>query len=194
VRGDRLAEDCVRLLKDWDGGQWWPFSHTITISRTGAAGREFLARLESANRTAVYAAFDRHQAQPMVDPDSDIPVLVPADPQDEVKALARQRLATDSPLAELILERPIWVRTADGTLYPAPYDHRVALNWGYRGTGPANLATLVAALLQDITARGDLDDHDAPPGLLAQFSQDLPAGTVLTRAQLERARDELPDG
>jgi len=31
-----------------------------------------------------------------------------------------RRLYTESPLAEVILDDPIWVRTQDGKLYPAP--------------------------------------------------------------------------
>lgn len=45
------------------------------------------------------------------------------------------------------------MRTQDGTLYPAPYNHVRGLSWGYGGGGPTTLAALVYALLADITFR-----------------------------------------
>lgn len=190
-RSDRLAEQCVRVLREWDGGRLWPYAHTITIPRNTAAGVEFLARLEPApQRTAVYYAIDPERtARPMVDPATDIPVAVPDDDRLEIRALAPQRLPTTSPLAELILEDPIWVRVQDGTLYPAPYDHHSGLSWGYDGSGPATLAALAYTLLVDITAEGARSSDGAPRGLYELFRCDWPVSTVLTRAQLEAARD-----
>lgn len=37
----------------------------------------------------------------------------------DLLAAIPQRLPATSPLAELILDHPIWVRTEDSTLYPA---------------------------------------------------------------------------
>lgn len=115
-------------------------------------------------------------------------VAVPADDHFEIRALAPQRLPT-SPLAELILEDPIWVRTQDGTLYPAPYNHHSGLNWSYGGTGTATLAALAHTLLADITTEGARSSDSAPDGLHQLFRRDWPPSTVLTRAQLEAARD-----
>jgi hypothetical protein len=190
-RADRLAEQCVRVLREWDGGRLWPYSQVITITRSDA-GREFLARLDpAAERTAVFVAIDRdHVLVPMIDPATDIPVAVPADEHGEARALAPQRLPTTSPLAEVILDHPIWIRTADGTLYPAPLDRHAGLNWGYGGTGPGTLAALVYRLLVDITAPAARSIDQAPDGLTRLFQRKMPAGTVLTRQQLEAARDE----
>lgn len=187
-RNDRLAEQCVRIVREWDGGRLWPYAHIITVPRHTAAAQEFLDRLEPAARTAVYYAIDKDRStRPMVDPATDIPVAVPTDER-EIRALAPQRLPTTSPLAELILEHPIWVRTEDGVLYPAPLDRHNGLSWGYGGSGPAALAALTHALLADITANGAHVDR-ATDGLYELFRRDWPAGTVLNRAQLEAARD-----
>lgn len=190
-RSDRLAEQCVHVLREWGDGSLWPYAHPITILRGTAAGVEFLSRLEPApERTAVYYAIDRERtARPMLDPATDIPVAVPDDQRLAIYALAPQRLPTTSPLAELILENPIWVRTQDGTLYPAPYHHYHGLNWGYNGSGPAALAALAYALLADITAEGTSSSNAAPDGLYELFQHEWPESTVLTRAQLETARD-----
>ncbi|MGH3826839.1 MAG: hypothetical protein ACRDQX_06660 [Pseudonocardiaceae bacterium] len=103
-----------------------------------------------------------------------------------------QWLATFSPLAEVILDSPIWVRTEDGTLYPAPKDRYYGLSWGYGGSGPGSLALLISRLLADITARGSDGAHGAPQGLEELTQAKGPPGTVLTRAQLEAARDGRP--
>jgi hypothetical protein len=81
------------------------------------------------------------------------------------------------------------VRTADRTLYPAPNDSYAGLSYGYSGSGPSTLAALVDALLTDITAKGADISADAPDGLIDLMEQDWPSGTVLSREQLEAARD-----
>ncbi|MFC0105516.1 hypothetical protein [Kibdelosporangium aridum] len=190
------AEAYLAVGTGWDvfgpcAAGWWPFTGTVTIPRHTTAGAEFLARLTPApERTAVYVAIDRErEARPMVDPETDMPVAVPDDNGLDIQALTPQRLPATSPLAELILEPPIWVRTHDGTLYPAPSGSGSGLSWGYSGTGPATLAELVDALLEDINAQHTTSSGPAPRGLLELFQQDLPTGTILTRAQLAAARD-----
>jgi hypothetical protein len=175
---------------EWDGGKVLPWAHVLTIPDT-PSGREFLGRLEPAReRIALYAAIDRNRTgTPMVDPLTDVPVSLPADVCGEIYAMAPQRLPASSPLAALLLEDPIWVRTADGTLYPAPYDHYAGLSFGYSGTGPGTLAALADALLDDIAAPGAGVSDRAPEGLVALFERTWPEGTVLTRDQLEAARD-----
>ncbi|MGH3574115.1 MAG: hypothetical protein ACRDUW_20220 [Pseudonocardiaceae bacterium] len=104
-----------------------------------------------------------------------------------------QWLATFSPLAEVIVDTPIWVRTQDGTLYPAPKDEYYGLSWGsYAGSGQGSLALLISRLLDDITAHGADSITGAPDGLEKLTQIDWPSGTVLTRAQLEAARDGHP--
>lgn len=194
-RDDWLAEQCVRTLYEWDGGEDLSHAHIIEISRT-SFGLEFLARLEPSPRRAMFAVLDRdREATPMVDPLTDTPVAVPTDDSERIRASAPNRLPTTSPLAELILENPIWIRTEDGNLYPAPYHSYFGLSWGYGGTGPATLAALIIQLLNDITAYGadPSEKPRAPEGLQRLVQHDWPAGTVLTRAQLEAALQGHPE-
>ena len=104
-----------------------------------------------------------------------------------VAALPRKLPAT-TPLAELILDHLIWVRTEDGTLYPAPHPETYGLTWGYRGAGPGALARVIDALLDDITATAPDEISGAPEGLAKLARTKLPRGTVLTRRDLESAR------
>jgi len=52
ARSDRLAEQCVRIVREWDGGTLWPYAHTITIPQT-TTGAEFIARLQPAPQRAL---------------------------------------------------------------------------------------------------------------------------------------------
>lgn len=194
-RADRLAEQCVRTLMIWNGGKSLPWSQILNIPHSPARA-EFLDRLEPAiERTAIYAVLDRRadstRGVAMVDPLTDIPVLLPEelDPDGHVRALAPQRLSTTSPLAEIILEPEIWVRTQDGTLYPAPLSSYGGLSWGYDGSGPHTLATLAHRLLADITAPAPTvsDGDDTPDGLNELFVHEWAPGTIITREQLEHA-------
>ena len=101
-----------------------------------------------------------------------------------------QRLPATSPLAAVVLEQPIWIRTADGNLYPAPRDATYGLNWGYPGGGPGALALLIHRLLDDITAQAAEVPSGAPHGLEELTERKWPRGTVLTREQLETARQD----
>ena len=108
-RDDWLAEQCVTTLYGWDSGTDLSHPHTIEISRT-PFGLEFLSRLERSPRRAMFAILDpEHEATPMVDPLTDTPVAVPPDEGERIRASAPNRLPTISPLAELILEDPIWI-------------------------------------------------------------------------------------
>lgn len=192
-RDDVFAEQCVMSVRGWSGGEDMPHPHGIEISRT-AHGSEFLARLTPTTRTAMFAILDPdREAMSMIDPETDIPVAIPPSTDESIHALATNALPTVSPLAELVLEEPIWVRTEDGTLFPAPYHSYYGLSWGYSGTGPRTLATLVSALLDNITAPGVEPASRPPAGLFELFQHEWPSGTVLSRAQLEAARDGRPD-
>jgi hypothetical protein len=85
-----------------------------------AAGRERTARLEPAPaRTAASARIDDDGGgRAVVDPRADAPAVL-VDDGTAVGAVP-QRLPATSALAEVILDKPIWIRTADGNLYPAP--------------------------------------------------------------------------
>lgn len=107
--------------------------------------------------------------------------------EEYVTALPR-RLPAITPLAELIIDNgghSLWVRTADGTLYPAP-GGRYGVAWGYSGSiiGP-----LIERLLDNVNAE-PIDSPERPKhnGLTKLTKSDVPNGTVFTRAELEAAR------
>jgi hypothetical protein len=189
-RTDTLSWACVKQALAWDGGKHFPFSSPTEIDPTSAPGREWATRLEPAKaRTAEFACINRDGAgDALVDPLTGAPVVrLP----DGIVTIVPQRLPTTSPLAEVILGRPIWVRTADGTLYPAP-QRRLGLTWGYGGTGPGVLAGLIHRLLDDITAEPADGTTGAPRGLVKLTRMIWPTGVVLSRALLEAARDGRP--
>ncbi|MGH3601891.1 MAG: hypothetical protein ACRDQH_16705, partial [Pseudonocardiaceae bacterium] len=119
--------------------------------------------------------------------------LVVREPDGRLLATIPQSVPNFGPLAKVIFDRPIWVRTADGRLYPAPKDSYWGLNYGYLGgCGPGSFALLIHRLLADINAPGADNATGAPAGLEELTQVDWPRGTVFTRAQLEAARDGRP--
>jgi len=190
-RTDQLAADCVREAVSWDGGKLFPHASVEEVDPTSEYGAEWFARLEPVTeRKAVYQCLGDGTEDAFVDPECDAPVVRTSD--GTVLVAVPQRLPTTAPLAEIVLDRPIWIRTADGTLYPAPRNEYFGLNWGYGGSGPAALAVLIHRLLQDITAQGPDQINHAPDGLIELAELKWPQGTVLSRAVLEAARDGLP--
>ena len=192
ARRDDLATLCARELIMWDGGSDFPASNPESVASDSAYGHEWAQRLIPAPRTAAIELLDPHQsaAEVLVDPETDAPAIRKHD--GSLHAAIPQRLPAVSPLAELILDDPVWVRTEDGTLYPAPKDHYFGLSWGYSGSGPGALAVLADRLLDDINAVAADTVNGAPPGLERLMEHDWPRGTVLTRAQLEEARRDNP--
>jgi hypothetical protein len=105
-RTDPSSWACVRQALAWDGGKHFPFSSPEEIDPESTAGRERVARLEPAKaRTAEFACIDRGGAgDALVDPLTGAPaVRLP----DGVVTVVPQRLPTSSPLAEVILGRPV---------------------------------------------------------------------------------------
>ena len=186
-RTDLLAEQCLTSISDWDGGQDLPFSKTATIRPTGSRwAEEWAARLTACPRTAAHGRLDSaRQGTALTDPLTDAPAV--RQPDGTIQLAIPQRLPAHTPLAEVILDKPIWVRTEDGTVYPAPNDPYWGISWGYQGSGPGTLALLVDALLDDITAKPPASNSGSPK-LEALFEREHPNGTVLTRAQLEATR------
>ncbi|MGH3851976.1 MAG: hypothetical protein ACRDR6_00440 [Pseudonocardiaceae bacterium] len=190
-RTDQLSAECVREVSMWDSGADFPFSNPEEIDPATEYGAEWAARLEPIERTAAFELIDFDgQCETLTDPKTGAPVVL--QPDGALLAAIPQWLAAFSPLAEVILDSPIWVRTEDGTLYPAPKGHDYGLSWGYVGSGPGSLALLIHRLLDDITAHGFNDINGVSEGLEELTQTEWPPGTVLTRAQLEAARDGRP--
>jgi hypothetical protein len=190
-RTDQLAAECVHLAKMWDGNRDFRFSNPEYIDPTTEYGAEWAARLTPIERTAEFAIIDHDgNGETLADPETG--ALVVRRPDGSLWATIPQRLPATSPLAEVILDSPIWVRTEDGTLYPAPKNSYWGLSWGYPGSGPGSLALLISRLLDDINAPGADNATGAPAGLEELTQRKWPCGTVLRRAQLEAARDGRP--
>lgn len=187
-RRDYLAALCVRQMMQWDGGSDFPASTPAHIDLASPHAQEWERRLVPAPRTALIEVLDPdHSAiEVLADPTTDAPAIRKLG--GSLLAIMPQRLPTLSPLSQMILDEPIWVRTQDGVLYPAPQHHYYGLNWGYPGSGPGTLAALADRLLDDIAAQAPGTAIGAPVGLDHLMTRKWPKGTVLTRAQLEAAR------
>ncbi len=192
-RNDTLSVACVEEAMKWDGGDDFPYSNPETIDGTIKYGAEWANRLVPSPRTAAFQILEPDDsAETLIDPESDAPVIRKHRDSRYLMAAIPRRLYTESPLAEVILDDPIWVRTQDGILYPAPKHSYYGISWGYPGTGPGTLALLIDRLLDDITAPAADGAIGAAAGLEQLTEIDWPKGTVLTRAQLEAARTDQP--
>ncbi len=191
-RSDTLSMQCVREVRAWDGGKDFPFSNPEEVDPTAPPGSEWAQRLKPIQRTAAFELIDyQGEGETLTDPATDAPAVRKTNGQ--LVAAIPQRLPATRPLAALILARDlIWVRTQDGTLYPAPKHPSFGLSWGYGGSGPAALAALIDCLLDDINAAAPALPYDAPEGLQILTQTKWPAGTTLTREQLETARHGHP--
>lgn len=195
ARRDTLATSVVRSLLAWDGGGPLPFSKCAEINPDASKyGAEWASRLETVpHRTAAFEIplrRDRTPVEFLLDPETDAPVVRTAD--GTLLAAIPQRLPAHTPLAEVVLDEPIWIRVQDGTLYLAPEHNYFGMSWGYGGSGPGSLAVLLHRLLDDITAPAADGASGAPPGLDTFTQIKHPRGTVFTREQLEAARDGRP--
>lgn len=138
-RDGTLAMTCAQEALKWDGGEDFPYSNPEEIDDASAAGAEWASRLESGARTAAFRI--------ILDPGEDAVTYTDRvvrttcsgwtdDEQTRLLATIPQRLPATSSLVSLILDGPVWVRTADGTLDPAPKNPYYGLNWGYSGSDP----------------------------------------------------------
>ena len=95
-----------------DSNQYYPFPHPAEVDRSDISGFEWIRRLKrSSALRAVYARIDSNgRGRALVDPLTNAPALLIDD--DTVVTAIPQRLPATSPLAEVILDRLIWIRTA----------------------------------------------------------------------------------
>ena len=191
-REDVLSKACIGQAMAWDGGEHFPFSSTIEIDPGSAHGREWIARLRpTPARTAQFVRLDlRDDDEALVDPLTDAPVVRQSGGR--VRTVSPLRLPSTSRFAEVVLAHPVWVRTADGALYPAPTHRGDELDWRRHGHGPRVLAVLLDRLLTDITTEPADTSIGAAPGLCELAELPWPPGTVLDRDIIEAARDGRP--
>ncbi|RKT70018.1 hypothetical protein DFJ66_3259 [Saccharothrix variisporea] len=187
-RTDQLAADCVRLAAMWDGGAHFPYASVERVNPATRYGAEWASRLRApAERAAVYESLGRGGGDALIDPVSGAPVV--REPDGSLFVAVPQRLnASGGQLTEVVLDEPVWIRTEDGSIQPAPRDHYWGLSWGYSGSGPGSLALLIHRLLDDITAPAADSAMGAPLGLDELTELKWPRESVLTRELLESAR------
>ncbi|MEE1751918.1 hypothetical protein [Streptomyces sp. SP18CS02] len=201
ARTDDLAVECLEQVSGWSGAESLPYGGTFDVVRTDVtrAAAEWINRLRPVPPTALHRVWEEayDTVGTFVDPATGSPVVavkgkfLHRDTR-EITYIGRapKRLPAGSVLKEVILDDPIWVRTGDGVLYPAPAMDAPGLSWGYHGSGPLTLAQCVGRLLDDGGAHAVTYD-DAPedePGLGAYFRIKHKRGTRVQRRDLIRAR------
>ncbi|MBB4890435.1 hypothetical protein [Streptomyces netropsis] len=203
-RTDDLAVECLEQISMWSGKDL-PFGGSFSVTTTEAtpAGAEWIKRLKATEPTAIHRVWDSEHDQitgTFTDPVTNSPVVTKkgyytSRPTDEVSfhSYAPRQLPEGSRIAEVILDGPIWVRTHDGTLYPAPSMDAPGLSWGYVGSGPGTLAVLIGRLLDNGAAHAvtyeDDDSFNAEPKIEALLQIKHKRGTRLSRRLLEDVRE-----
>ncbi|MCX4902508.1 hypothetical protein [Streptomyces sp. NBC_00892] len=193
----------------WSGA-YMPFGGSFSVNTADAtpAGREWVRRVQKSEPTAIHQVWESEVKEvtgTFTDPVTGAPVITKKGyymfrPSDEVTfhSYAPRSLPAGSEIKEIILDNPIWVRVQDGTLYPAPTMDAPGLSWGYTGSGPGALATLIGRLLDDGAAHaltyGDKGDVLNGEPKLEKFLQlKHQTGTRLNRRLLENVRANGPD-
>lgn len=165
-----------------------PASTIARVHTDDGGADEWIARLRPTQRTAKFALLDggpEHAA--LIDPVTE--AVVAFDGDDTYIAAVPSRLATASPLSSIEMQPGrVWIITEDGTRYLCPETSSVDVNWGYNGSGPRMLAEVLHALLEDINIDVAVGLAVAPPGLVEFCKRPWEPGTVLTRKELEEAR------
>lgn len=190
TRTDELATSCVRELLSWDGGKYLPFSEVEELDEGTDIVQEWMERLAPAAPSALFEIL-RQRGEPIdfyIDPMTDAPVAWTDDGR--LLAAVPRALPTTSDLAEVVLDGgTVWIRTFDGTVFPAPQRTGGGLTWGYSGSGPTNLAWLIDHLLDDPASLGaDYYSNSAPDGLHALTREEWKTPTRFVRPELEAAR------
>ncbi|MCB5163755.1 hypothetical protein LG634_02705 [Streptomyces bambusae] len=202
ARTDDAAVECLEDVSLWSGEDL-PYGGTFNLMRTDVtrAAAEWINRLRQVHATALHRVegADYDTVGTFVDPVTGSPVVAVKGKflhrdTHEITYIGRapKRLPAGSVLKEVVLDDPVWIRTTDGTVYPAPAMDAPGLAWGYRGSGPLTLAECIGRLLDDGAAHAvtyDDDGRSEESGLSALFVKDLPRGTRISRRELERARN-----
>ncbi|MFF5765777.1 hypothetical protein ACFY8F_24935 [Streptomyces tanashiensis] len=199
-RTDDLAVECLEHVSAWSSEDL-PYGGTFQVTRTDVTrvAAEWINRLRAVPPTALHRVWEESYdtVGTFVDPVTGSPVVAVKGKfafrsvrEITYIGLAPKRLPEGTVLKEVILDDPIWVRTDDGVLYPAPVMDAPGLSWGYDGSGPHTLAQCVGRLLDDGGAHavtyGDVRKDE--PGLGECFRIKHKRGTRLTRRDLVRAR------
>ncbi|WAL64676.1 hypothetical protein ORV05_27495 [Amycolatopsis cynarae] len=189
-REDTDAASCVRhVLGRFQGRELFPFHSARDLDPARRPAAEWSRRLHRHPRTAAVELVEPTAgvAEILIDPQTRAPVVRTGNGL--LRTVLPRRLPSGSPLAELILDQVLWVRTGDDKLYLAPQQFSRS-----ERTSPEvyhrRLAWLIEVLLTDIAAdaAGVQDRGEAAPGLLRLATLPWPEGTVLPRSALEAAR------
>ncbi|MEV0766212.1 hypothetical protein [Nocardia sp. NPDC050435] len=195
ARTDPLSHEAISQARRSSGhDQWLPYTSAEYIDPRTELGAAWAARQRPcapyAGFQIVYDHLAEHEqgaiTEHLTDPVTDTPAVRLA--SGRVLAAVPHRLPVESPLAELTLAQPIWIRLADGTVHLAPRRDAPGINWGYAGSGTSTLALLITRLLDDITAPAGDTINGGDHGLQKFLQTDWPAGTTVPRADLDAAR------
>lgn len=195
ARPDPLAHQVVEQVLRTDHRRWLPFTTAAFVDPSRGRGAEWAGRLQPTRPSAGFEILLRRLRADeqdaitgyLIDPATDAPVIELA--SGLLWAGVPHRLPVTRPLAELILDTPIWIRLDDASLHLAPHRDGVGISWGYRGGGTSSLALLLTGILDDITTPAAEHVSGGDVGL-EELLQNTPPDTttVLTRAELDAAR------
>lgn len=183
---DPLALEVARTVRA-RGNIGVPQYKWVQVDVCGPVSGEWVGRLEPVTRhTGAHELLvdePERVAQHLVDPLTGVAVVRLR--YGVVRTAIPDRLPACTPLAALEFEATaVWVRVADGAVYPMPGEY---LSYGPHGNcGP--LAVRIEELLDDITAAASGKYYGASPGIKDVAATDWVDGTIVTRSQLERAR------
>jgi hypothetical protein len=202
-RRDVLAAAAANAVLRWDGGKAWPVGATAQFDPAScAAAAEWAARLRPAPTGQPPTVLERllmeritsvDRGELLYDEASGCPAVRRTDHLGKVILYASvpQRISTLAPLSEVILsDNTVWIRTSDSGLWLAPELRCRGISWGYSGSGPLTLATLLDRLLNDITSPPVSTYKGPPPRGLESLLEATPreGTTIYNRAQLLAAR------
>lgn len=165
-----------------------PTSTVATVNTGDPGAGEWIRRLRPCQRAARFALFpERYVKVTLIDPVT--AAAVAFDGHDTYLAAVPSQIPSASPLAGVELQPgQVWIICEDGMRYLCPETGSVDVNWGYNGSGPYQLAKVLHALLDDINADIKTELSPAPGTLEAYCEHPWKPGTVLTREQLDQAR------